>query len=120
MTRHKISKKIMFIYLVITMLISYGARAGETRLLTAMPTGTKLSAVDVKKSKKPAYDCQSVKIGPKGNWINVPNAKSYWFAEVGETQDNAEDQTKAVRCKLKIYDREKHRMANADLGEDAE
>lgn len=89
----------------------------EMRLLTKMPTANKISPIEFKKSKKPAYDCASVKIGPKGNWNAVPGAKSQLFTDVPQTEDAAEDQTKAVRCKLKIYDREKHKTSNADLGE---
>ena len=47
-------------------------------------------------------------------------SKAKFFVTVPESEDAAEDGTKAVRCQLKIYDTEKHKTANADLGDDAD
>lgn len=106
-------------YIAGCLLVSYAARAGETRLITDMPTSNKTTAGDAAKSKKPAYECQKVKMGQHGNPINVPGSKSSWFIDVAESTDAAAeaiaDGKTAVRCKLKVFDLSKGRMATADL-----
>lgn len=103
--------------------VSY-ASAGEERFLTSMPTSNKTTAGEVTKSKKPGFQCVYVKQGPKGNANVTKNSKTLWFTDVPESQDAADDLLangkKAVRCKLMIYDKSKHRMTTAELGEESD
>jgi hypothetical protein len=103
-----------------SLLLALAARAAETRLVKEMPKDGKINAVEFKKSKKPAWLCAKVKVGPKGNWNSVPNSPSAFFTVEPKEDPSVEESTKAVKCTLKIYDREKHRITNADLGETAE
>lgn len=101
-------------------LLSIAARASEPpRLFIKLPAGTKIGAIDFKKSKKPAWHCAPVKIGPKGNWNVVSGGATTILDTVPESEDAAEDGTKAIRCQLKMFDRTKHKTANAELGETA-
>ena len=116
--------KINFLFAVGVLLVSMAGmrcHAREVRFLNSMPTTNKSSAAEILKSKKPGYECTKVKIGGHGNAVNVPGSTSQWFTDVPQSEDSADDALasgkKIVRCNLKIYNKEKHRMTNADLGD---
>ena len=115
----------MRIFLFSLVMVASVAQASETRLLLTMPTSNKTTVGELTKAKKSGYICTPVKQGPKGNPQNVPGSKSLWFTDVVDTEADAADDAiangkRAVRCQLKVWDKSKHRMANADLGDSAE
>lgn len=123
MRSHNVPFQILSYIVVLGLaLFSRLANAGETRLLVKMPTADKTTAGQVTKSKKPGFECQHVVQGPSGNPIKVKGSKSAWFVKVSDTESDAADDLlasgkRAVRCNLKMWSKEKHRMANAEVDE---
>jgi hypothetical protein len=90
------------------------ANAAEVRMLDTMPTGTKVTPIDFKKSEKGAWLCQQVKVGPKGNWNVKSGGASAFFASVPDTDSIDESKSIGVKCTLKVYDKEKRKAVNGD------
>lgn len=107
--------------LLLSVILSVSANAAENRFFLKMPTANKTTAGAVLASKKAGFECTKVKIGAHGNAVNVPGSVSQWFSDVPQSEESADDALgngkKVVRCLMKIYNKEKHRMSNADVGD---
>ena len=89
------------------------ANAAEVILLKKMPTSDIISGPAFHKSKKPAWICQTAKIGEKGNINVASNGVTKIVTGKLVDEPGADEGKSFVKCTLKEYSSEKKRVVNA-------
>jgi len=122
-------KSILALSLSFSFVLISSGQASEIRFLDVMPTAGKTTVNKLKKAKVSGWQCMTVKSSNEtGNANKAKNAKQGWYelaaikeptqAESDKVDVLLEDGKRAVKCTLKEYDKERKKMANADLESD--